>query len=125
MEVIEDVSSEPTSLSVSPVETNTEREEAKTAEAELPKSKGQLRLVPFESLLSPSFVHVDAEEEVNQPDKVASSSLVDNQNPRQAMVAIPEKNLEDLHLLNRPTISKPTILSGELNKQGSFFYSRN
>ena len=76
---------------------------------ELPKSKGQLRLVPFESLLSPSYVHVDAEEEKEKA-KFPQTRPISQPKPNQrVMVAIPEQNLAELNITApQPVASRST-----------------
>ncbi len=64
---------------------------------ELPKSKGQLRLVPFESLLSPSFQHVD-DEEKEEAKSLQPSVISHSISKTHAMVAIPEQNLVELNI---------------------------
>ncbi|XP_057377908.1 putative mediator of RNA polymerase II transcription subunit 26 isoform X2 [Daphnia carinata] len=66
-------------------------------EIELPKSKGQLRLVPFESLLSPSRLPVDCtEKETTITSFPVSPSK--SHNREHAMVVIPERNLTELNI---------------------------
>lgn len=89
-------------------------------EAELPKSKGQLRLVPYESLLSPSFLHAERVEEDASTANQSPISPSKTSNKPQAMVAIPERNLEDLNILARTLTAdsaptQPLTEAGNLN----------
>lgn len=89
-------------------------------EEELPKSKGQLRLVPYESLLSPSFLHANQVEEDDSTALQSPISPSKTSNKPQAMVAIPERNLEDLNILARTLTAdsapiKPLTEAGKLN----------
>lgn len=78
-------------------------------ETELPKSKGQLRLVPFESLLSPSRLPVDRTEEEEASQTPISPSK--SQNKQHAMVVIPERNLTELNI---PGKAAPIAISESL-----------
>ncbi|KAI9553668.1 hypothetical protein GHT06_021595 [Daphnia sinensis] len=72
-------------------------------EIELPKSKGQLRLVPFESLLSPSRLPVDrAEEEAPITSFPVSPSKCHHK--QNAMVVIPERNLTELNISDQTAL---------------------
>lgn len=90
-------------------------------ETELPKSKGKLRLVPFESLLSPSCMHIVQEEGEDSLSLNRSSPRTTNENTRQQiMVAIPEGNLAELNILAPSVISKSAVSVGPSSESGRF-----
>lgn len=95
-------------------------------EAELPKSKGQLRLVPYESLLSPSFLRASSEDDDESVSIQSPISPSKTSNKPQAMVAIPEQNLEDLNITDHRSTAnsvpvKALIEAGN-SILGSMFY---
>ena len=86
---------------------------------ELPKSKGQLRLVPFESLLSPSFKHRDVEEE---KEKELQTQTV-SRNCQRAMVAIPEQNLAELNITAHQAVASTSTCAETESGKKSFVIS--
>jgi len=92
-------------------------------EAELPKSKGQLRLVPYESLLSPSFLHANPVDDDESPAIQSPISPSKTSNKPQPMVAIPEQNLEDLNILAHKSTAN-SVLVKALTEAGKFYSCR-
>ncbi len=88
-------------------------------EAELPKSKGRLRLVPYESLLSPSFLHANSEDDNESVTIQSPISPSKTSNKPQAMVAIPEQNLEDLNIPDHQSTAN-SVLEKTLTEAGKF-----
>lgn len=84
-----------------------------SVETELPKSRGQLRLVPYRSLLSPSCALGDQMVEEQSSLSVPHVHSSNTTSMQQAMVAIPEENLTELNVGDGSGISKKAVLEKE------------